>query len=534
MKEESDISSAHPAFDPMNLCGFFSARSTQAMVAVEGKACTVRHVNEAFLRLAGTSRSQLMGRSFAQAVPEGESNRCIALLERVCSTGKPESLAEQQHGSTPSVFWSYAAWPIRGRDRTTVGAMLQVSDSTEIAVFRRQAVTMNEALVLSGIRQHELIETTEALNARLQAALNEKEYFIAVLSHELRTPLAPVLIASSMLLQDPTLAPDTRSVIEMIHRNITLEARLIDDLLDTTQMEHGKLNLDRRPVDLRGVLERSVAMCAGEIEDGRFTVEIESEDVPEVLQADANRLLQVFCNLIRNAIKFTHPGGSILIRSRCDREWCIVEIADNGMGIDPEFLPRVFSTFEQRDKPHTRKGGLGLGLAICKMIVELHGGSITARSQGKDRGSTFTVRLPVAAASVIVQEKPPAAERTAEAKPLRILLVEDHADTARIMSRVLQIDGHSVQCAGDVANALRLAAEHEYDLLLSDVGLPDGNGWDLMRVLRGKGSKLPGIVLSGYGQDQDIERSYEAGFGAHLVKPLTLEAIRNAIGSISN
>jgi two-component system CheB/CheR fusion protein len=513
----------------------FSEHSSQPMVAVEGADFIIRHANAAFLHVAGTTQSDLIGHPFATACAEGETNGCMGLLNRVYHTGAPEVLAEQLHTAALPTYWSYAAWPILNADNHTAGVMLQVTDSTEIALFRQQSVKMNQSLLLAGIRQHEMAEASEILNARLQSAMKEKDYFIAVLSHELRTPLAPVLIGASALLENHSQSPDARFITEMIHRNITLEAHLIDDLLDVTRIEHGKLNLDRHDIDLRGVLERAVAMCAEQIEDGHLTIEVASINQPQVVHADETRLLQVFTNLIRNAIKFTPCGGNILIRSHYDGSTCAVEVIDDGEGIDPEFLPRMFNAFEQREKPHTRRTGLGLGLAICKVIVELHEGTISARSKGKGRGTTFLITLPSTAttAPIPVVNKPSAPDAAAVARSLRLLLVEDHVDTARMMSRILRNDGHTVEWAGDMADGLRLASTHPFDLLLCDLGLPDGTGWELMQALRATGSALPGIVLSGYGQDQDLERSLEAGFKAHLTKPVNLHTLRNAIGATS-
>ncbi|MDB5353632.1 MAG: hybrid sensor histidine kinase/response regulator [Phycisphaerales bacterium] len=535
MDDESSLTPANPAFELPHLCRCSFELSPQPMVAVEGTTSIVRHVNAAFLRLAGANRSDLIGRPFAQAVPEGKANECTSLLDRVYRTGRPECLAEQKHGGAPPVYWSYAVWAIlegEGRsDEPPVGVMIQVTDSTETAVFRGQALAMNESLLLSGIRQHELMETSEALNARLESAIMGKEYFIAVLSHELRTPLAPVLLAVSMLQQDQRLEPDTREIMQMIHRNVNLEARLIDDLLDMTRIERGTLNLDRCPVDLRGVLERAVEECRADLEAGGLTLEADTGGGPQLVEADAGRLQQVFSNLLRNAIKFTPAGGRVKVRSRRDGDSCAVEVSDSGAGMDAEFLPRAFSAFEQGDKTYTRKSGLGLGLAICKTIVDLHGGSITAQSEGRGRGATFVVRLPglVGVRSVQAEKGPTAPDGPCPVKQLRILLVEDHADTARFMRRLLTLDGHAVQWAGDVAAGLKLAAAHEFDLLLSDLGLPDGTGVDLMRTLRREGSTLPGIVISGYGTDQDIARSREAGFAAHLIKPLSSQMLHDAI-----
>lgn len=525
---------ADPAFDLPRLCRYFSERSPHPMLAVEGATCIVRHVNAAFLRLAGVNRHELIGRPFADAVPEGAANGCAALLDRVFQSGIPESLAEQKHGEDPPVYWSYAVWAILGTDEHPVGVMIQVTDATETAVFRAQAAAMNEALLLSGVRLHELAEASEALSARLQAAIGEKEYFIAVLSHELRTPLTPILLAASGLEHEKRLDPDTRVIIEMIQRNITQEARLIDDLLDMTRLERGKLNLESRPVDLRESVDRAIEGCRADLDAGELTLEVDAGNEPQIVEGDAGRLQQVFSNLFRNAIKFTPAGGSIWVRSRRDGDSFATRVSDSGAGMDPEFIPRAFGAFEQGDKTFARKPGLGLGLAICRTIVDLHGGSITAQSEGKDRGTTVVVRLPA-----LVGGRLPEAGGGAAApdkrpvKPLRILLVEDHVDTARAMRRLLTVRGHEVKWADTVAGGLKLAADHEFDLLLSDLGLPDGTGVDLMRALRRAGSTLPGIVLSGYGQEQDLERSLAAGFALHLTKPLTLEVIHDAIATVT-
>jgi two-component system, chemotaxis family, CheB/CheR fusion protein len=322
--------------------------------------------------------------------------------------------------------------------------------------------------------------------------------------------------------------------MQMIQRNVTLEARLIDDLLDMTRMERGKLTLDRRPLDLGRVRAQAVEACGADLESCGLTLELSLGSGPQTVEGDMGRLQQVFSNLLRNSIKFTPAGGSIRVRSRREQQMFVVDVSDSGAGIDPEFIPRAFSAFEQADKTHTRKAGLGLGLAICKTIVDLHGGTITAQSEGKGLGATFVVSLPAMAGArpATGQHEPAEPEEPRPVKPLRILLVEDHADTARFMRRLLTKDGHAVQWAGNVAAGLKLAAEQPFDLLLSDLGLPDGTGVDLMRALRREGSMLPGIVLSGYGQDEDVARSCQAGFAAHLVKPLSPEKLHDAIAAL--
>ena len=515
----------HP-FDLQHLCRYFSERSPVAMLAVEGTTHIVRHVNAAFTKLSGISRHDLVGHTFAKAVPEGLANHCESLLDRVYSSAIPESLAEQKHGEGVPVYWSYAVWAILGDDERPAGVMIQVTDSTETAVFRHQVTAMNESLLLSSIRQQELTEVAEA-------AVKEKQLFIAVLSHELRAPLAPLLVASSMLQQNERLDPEMREVLQMFHRNIVQEARLIDDLLDMTRMERGKLELDLRPVDLRSALEHAVEGCRPELEPAELTLDVNLGTEPQIVHADAGRMQQVFSNLLRNAVKFTPAGGKLRVRCYRDADSYAVEVRDSGVGIDPEFLPSAFNAFEQGEQTGAHRAGLGLGLAISKTIVDLHGGRITALSEGKGRGATFIVALPALVGVQPVEAKPVELEAPRPVKPLRILFVEDEPDTARAMRHLLKSDGHTVHWAPDVAAGVKLGAENHFDLLLSDLGLPDGTGIDLMRSLRQQGSTFPGIVLSGYGQDQDLARTKEAGFVAHLVKPLSVQMLRDAIAMVA-
>jgi len=326
--------------------------------------------------------------------------------------------------------------------------------------------------------------------------------------------------------------------ISMVRRNVELEARLIDDLLDLTQVSSGKIQLDRKDVDLHEVVEHAIlTSCAGELATGRRQIEVDLAAEGHFLWGDSPRLTQVFWNLLNNAVKFTPEGGTITVRTRDESpDQVAVEITDTGMGIEEEVLPRIFDAFEQGEPDVTRRyGGLGLGLAISKAIVELHGGSITVRSDGRDRGTTFSVRLPaeplpfesVAAPARQIAETPPAR--------LRVLLVEDHSDTAAALADLMRMHGHEVRIAGTVAQALSAAAKAGkggIDLVISDLGLPDGNGQDLMRQLAQQFG-LRGIALSGYGMEDDVRRSREAGFERHLTKPVNLEALESAIQQVA-
>ena len=212
-----------------------------------------------------------------------------------------------------------------------------------------------------------------------------------------------------------------------------------------------------------------------------------------------------------------------------------MEVHDSGIGIDPGWLARIFNAFEQVEQSSTRKfGGLGLGLAISKALVEMQGGTISAHSEGKDQGTTFRIRLPLCAPASQPEAPPPAAPPQHAIRRLRILLVEDHGVTAKMMRMVLATEGHTVETAGDVATAIELADQHRFDLLVSDLGLPDASGHDLMCGLRGRGHKFPGIALSGYGQEEDIQRSHDAGFAAHLTKPASREALVEAVAAVTD
>jgi two-component system, chemotaxis family, CheB/CheR fusion protein len=305
-------------------------------------------------------------------------------------------------------------------------------------------------------------------------------------------------------------------------------------LLDVSRIAQGKIELSRSTVELCKVINRAVEVCQGDIETRGLQFDLDlGPAAPYWIEADVSRLQQVFWNLLKNAIKFTPHGGRVGFRCRPNEEHVLVEVHDSGIGIEAEALPRVFNAFEQAERSITRQfGGLGLGLTISKALVEMHGGTIEARSEGRDKGSTFRVRLPLTAPAGQAESPAPAAPRE-PIRPLRILLVEDHGASANMLRVVLTSGGHEVELAGDVATALDLAEADAFDLLISDLGLPDGSGHDLMRRLRERGHKLLGIALSGYGQEEDIQRSRAAGFAAHLTKPASRELLLRTIAAVA-
>jgi PAS domain S-box-containing protein len=364
-----------------------------------------------------------------------------------------------------------------------------------------------------------------------EQASRAKDHFLAVLSHELRTPLTPVLASAQMLEHDERLAGAHRELARVIRRNAELEARLIDDLLDLTRIARNKLELHPTTVNLHEKLRHVLAMCAGEIAAKSLNVETDFAATARWVRADPARLQQILWNLAKNAVKFTPEAGTVTVRTRDDArgqgDRVEIEITDSGIGIAADVLPRIFDAFEQGGRDVTRQfGGLGLGLAISRALVEMHGGEIAARSEGPGRGAAFVVTLP--ASAVAPAESPAGQRRGGPTLDCSILLVEDHPDTRRILARLLTDMGATVVTADCVAAALRLAATRPFDLLVSDIGLPDGSGVELMRQVRAR-HQLRGIALSGYGTEEDLARSREAGFEAHLTKPVNLSVLEQTL-----
>ena len=407
--------------------------------------------------------------------------------------------------------------------------------------------TPDGLLIIAAVRDvTERNRTEKALRvamAEIERGSRAKDDFLAALSHELRTPLTPVLMTASALREDESLAPHIREQLTMIVRNVALEARLIDDLLDVTRISRGKLVLRTEPCDIHSLIALVVEIVRGDAREKAISIEVELSAQRSSLTGDSTRLQQVFWNLLRNAVKFTPSGGHIHVRSHDEpspqggavgSRLCI-EVSDDGIGLDAAAMERIFEPFEQvsPDQKHLF-GGLGLGLAIARAIVARHQGTMRAASAGLGLGSTFTVELPVTAASPsdpATTASPTAGTSHAAppvAAPLRLLVVEDHEGTRQVLTRLLTRDGHHVVEAASLAAARAAATTQRFDAVISDLGLPDGTGIELMKELRTTHG-LRGIVLSGYGMEEDLRRSREAGFVAHLVKPVDMNDLRRAL-----
>ncbi len=361
-----------------------------------------------------------------------------------------------------------------------------------------------------------------------------KDAFLAALSHELRTPLTPVLMAAVELEQNQTLPAHVQRDLAMIRRNIELEARLIDDLLDLTRIASGKLELHSAPMDIHAAVQSAVAICLSELQVKHQHFEIHLDAQHTATVGDAVRFQQALWNVIRNAIKFTPTQGHVTVTTRnpTSRSIC-VEVRDSGVGFDPGESQKLFEPFEQGGRGVTRQfGGLGLGLAISLAITRAHGGDIRAESRGANRGATFTIELPLVSGSPISSNGSRAgnpADAAPNASRVRILLVEDHKDTRATLQRYLQAARNEVIATGTAAQALEIAATAKFDLVVSDLGLPDeGGGLAMMRLLRDRYG-LKGIAISGYGMAEDVAQSHAAGFSHHLTKPFNLERLKTLI-----
>lgn len=403
------------------------------------------------------------------------------------------------------------------------------------------ALTVAEDITASKRTEKEL----ERARDEALAAARAKDDFLAALSHELRTPLNPVLLLASESAADTSLPERVREDFDTIRKNVELEARLIDDLLDLTRITRGKLLLDMRPHDVHAILQDALATVRSDLDAKQITPALRLACGPATVLGDAVRMQQIFWNVLKNAVKFTGDRGEIAIETRIDADKgeLAVEITDTGIGLEPTEIERIFDAFSQGDHAGPggshRFGGVGLGLAISRMLVELHHGSIRASSPGRGRGAKFTIELPLLRSTTRSPLETPASI-TAPASGLpaaqqvlrgRILLVEDHVPTRSTLQQLLMRRHYEVVAAGTMAEARALMETERVDFVISDIGLPDGNAYDLMEELRAKHG-LTGIALTGYGMESDIARSHAAGFVIHLTKPLRIQSLDDALTRI--
>jgi hypothetical protein len=361
-----------------------------------------------------------------------------------------------------------------------------------------------------------------------ETASKAKDQFLAMLSHELRTPLTPVLATLNLWEVSGDLPEPIRSDVQMLRRNIELEARIIDDLLDLTRLGRGMISVSPEDTDVHELVELLISLSQSELHEKDLDVSLRLNAPRHYVYTDAARLQQVLWNILLNAIKFTGSGGSITIDTSNNSDGKIdVSIADTGIGMTAETISKLFVPFEQGDPSHHRRyRGLGLGMTISNALINLLKGKLTAESPGPGQGPTFTVRLPTITGTPATSEADGALP-TAVGK-VNLLLVEDHLDSARALAGLLEKRGYRVETVPTVATALEAVARDNFDLLVCDLGLPDASGIDLIVEIR-KTKTTPAIALTGFGMQQDIERAQQAGFNSHLTKPVNLQKLEVTI-----
>ncbi len=403
------------------------------------------------------------------------------------------------------------------------------SSAGQRAELERAYAELNERYAHEHSRDlAEMVRELAQAKAAAESANTAKDEFLAALSHELRTPLTPVLMLAADMEKSGELSAAVRRDFAMIRKNVELEARIIDDLLDLTRITHGKLTLHCEVVDVHALIRHALSILRSDAEARKMDIALDLLAAQHEVSGDPVRLQQVFWNVLKNAIKFTPESGRIHIRTWNDGTHLRVSTTDSGLGITAEELPRIFNAFAQgQEAAATRFGGLGLGLSISALLVREHHGRIWAESAGRHLGSTFHLELPVAAPAAQLESNTTPAPADV-ARSLRVLLVEDHDDTRAVLERLLKRWGHQVTPAASVATARAAIEQGTFDLLLSDVGLPDGTGYDLGPLWQEK-SSAPAIAMSGYGMEADVARTRAAGFVEHIVKPVSAERLREVI-----
>jgi len=372
------------------------------------------------------------------------------------------------------------------------------------------------------------VEQRKRAEEELRVANRRKDDFLAMLSHELRNPLAPIRNAVHILKLVSTAEPQVAQCRELIDRQVRHLSRLVDDLLDVSRISRGKIQLRRERLDLARVVRTTAEDRSATLRQLGLALELDVPECPVWIEGDATRLAQALGNLLDNSAKFTDVGGRVSVRlETTENHQATVTVQDTGIGIEPEVLPGLFQAFAQADRSLERsRGGLGLGLALVKGLIEMHSGTVSAASSGPSQGSTFTVRLPVL-------PEPPALTQTLTHPPphpngkLRVLVVEDNRDAAESLRLLLELLGHEVRVAGTGPEGVKLAHAWDPDVVLCDIGLPGLNGYEVAVQLRQDpvtaGARL--IAITGYGQEDDLRRSQVAGFDAHLTKPVDPEVL---------
>lgn len=476
-------------------------------IFVKDRAGRIIYANPATLEALEKTADQVIGYRDAEIYSPPELGAIVSENDqRIMNTGQTEVVEESPDGVRTFLA---TKTPYRNEAGEVVGLIGISNDITERVQFERE----RERLLLQEQTAREAAEQANRL----------KDEFLAVLSHELRTPLNPILGWIKLLQGGRLDAARTAEALNTIERNAKLQVQLIDDLLDISRIVRGKLILDRQPTDVALLIQAAAETIRLTIEAKHITLELKLDQSDCFVWGDAGRLQQVFWNLLSNAVKFTPEGGRVTIHLSQIQSQAQVQITDTGIGIRPGFLPHLFEHFRQEDGSITRKfGGLGLGLSIARQITELHGGTISAESQGENQGATFTVRLPllkqVPEAPLSVAMTPPAVGSSLSG--IRVLVIDDDPDARQLLTFLLETNGAIVTAVDSAPKALILIGQAQPDILLSDIGMPEMTGYELIRAVRAAKIAIPAIALTAYAGDSDRQQALEAGFQQHITKPI--------------
>jgi PAS domain S-box-containing protein len=459
-------------------------------------------------RIFGYSRAEAVGRSIDIIIPAdrlAEERDILRRLRRGERIDHYETVRRTKDGRLLDISLTFS--PVKDRTGNVIGASKIARD----------------------------ISDRKRVEAEREESNRRKDEFIAILAHELRNPLAPMRTAARHLKLVEQADPHARRQVDMIERQVAQMSRLIDDLLDVSRISRGALELRREHVTCSEIVEAAVDACSDEIRARGHRLEVNLPVAPVELQADRERLVQVLCNLIGNAVKYTPAGGNLdLMASVVPPGTLEVSIKDDGIGIPAGKLTEIFELFARVDDSLESQGGLGIGLTLVRQLAELHGGTIEARSNGLGHGSEFVVRLPVVVAAAVPTATAP--EPGQECSPLRILVADDNEDAAESLMLLLQLAGHDVHVVFDGEAAVAAAARLRPDVALLDIGMPRGNGYEVARRIREQpwGADIHLVALTGWGQQADKRHAEEAGFDVHLVKPVSPEALERLLASVSS
>ena len=466
--------------------------------------------NESYLQLIG--RRELIGKPAREALPEVADQGFFELLDQVYQSGQPfvghaVPVRVQREASAPleERFVDFVYQPIRGPKGDVEGIFVEGSD-----------VTMRKRV-----------------ENELRAANRQKDQFLAMLAHELRNPLAPITTAAQ-LLQRGSLDPQrARHASDIIVRQAEHMTDLVNDLLDVSRVTRGLAEIEKEDLDVAAVVNGAIEQVRPLLDMKRHELRVEQWQQPLHVSGDRTRLVQVVSNILNNAAKYTPSGGQIALRVTSEGGEAVIAVSDNGQGIEPQVLPYIFDLFTQAERtPDRSQGGLGIGLALVKSLVALHGGRVAAFSQGPNKGSEFVIRLPLLSSSEAQETRQPPDQANEGA--VRVLVVDDNADAAQMLATLLEAHGHLVSVEYDGTSGLARALRERPEVMLLDIGLPDMDGHELARRLRSSPDTANAmlIALTGYGQSEDRERARQAGFDRHLVKPADLSELLRILAEV--